>query len=211
MLNRISISKARIEALSDGVFAIVMTLLVLELKVPDLPRKAPVNEIWLAIRHEGPMFLSFAVTFAISGAFWFMHQLSFHWIHRIDRKLTAINLLFLMFVSLLPFSTGMMGHFIGTSIGQMFYFGNALALGVFLNLHWIYAKRKDLLTKDSAEAASMEFFGKRIQAMPVAFGSALVLAYFSPDYSAFGAFGAIALQRIREKRNAVAAAKAAAK
>src|SRR6266478_7181135 len=77
MLSRISISKTRIEALSDGVFAIVMTLLVLQLKVPDLPRHASSRELLAALRQEAPLFLTFLITFVISGVFWFTHQLSF--------------------------------------------------------------------------------------------------------------------------------------
>src|SRR5438445_7772295 len=88
----IALSKGRLEALSDGVFAIVMTLLVLDLKVPDLPRHVATAELAQALKHESPLFLTFFITFLISGVFWYLHQLSFHWIHRLDRKLIVINL-----------------------------------------------------------------------------------------------------------------------
>ena len=70
-------NKARIEALSDGIFAIVMTLLVLELKVPDLPRKVATAELWHAVREHGPIFFSFFLTFMLASQYWFWHHLTF--------------------------------------------------------------------------------------------------------------------------------------
>jgi uncharacterized membrane protein len=202
LFSRISIGKVRLETLSDGVFAIVMTLLVLELKVPDLPRHASSGELGQALRHLLPLFFSFVVTFLISGVFWFLHQVSFHWIHRINRPLMFINLGFLMFVSLLPFSTGMLGHFIGSPVGQLFYFGNALALSLLLNVHWIYARRRGLMTNDPNDEAGKDLFASRLQALPIAFGLALVMAPFFPQYSGFGAMAGMVFQRVREKRMA---------
>ena len=72
-------SKARIEALSDGVFAIAMTLLVLEIKVPELPRDVAPAELWHATIEHWPIFFSFLVTFMLAGQFWLSHHvLSLH-------------------------------------------------------------------------------------------------------------------------------------
>jgi uncharacterized membrane protein len=200
LFSRITIGKMRMEALSDGVFAIVMTLLVLELKVPDLPRQASAAELSRALKPLVPHFFSFLVTFLISGVFWFLHQVSFHWIHKINRPLMFINLVFLMFVSLLPFSTGMLGHFLGNPVGQMFYFGNALALSLMLNAHWIYARRRGLMTENPEDEAGKKLLSSRLQALPLAFALAFMIAPFSPQYSGFGAMAGMLLQRIREKR-----------
>src|SRR5437763_13381123 len=169
LVARVSVPKQRLETLADGVFAIVVTLLVLEIKIPDLPRDASIGAMAHALRLQAPVFFSFAVTFLIAGAFWFLHQMSFHWIHRIDRPLVFINLGFLMFVSLLPFSTGMLGHFLGNPVGQMFYFGNAVAMGMFLNLHWSYARRAGLMSQDHELALDQNLFAQRIKVLPVAF------------------------------------------
>src|SRR6266851_2656861 len=79
-LPHILLTKGRVEALTDGIFAIVMTLLVLELKVPDLPHTAGRDEILAKMKDLRPFFFSFAITFVLSGSFWFFHHVLFHFI-----------------------------------------------------------------------------------------------------------------------------------
>src|SRR6185312_15568220 len=134
LASRIHLSKHRLEALADGVFAIAVTLIVLEIKVPELARTASLADVAHALRPQIPALFAYCVTFLICGTFWFLHQMSFHWIAHVDRALLFINIGFLMFVSLMPFSTSMFAHFMGRPIGLMFYFGNASAMGVLLNL-----------------------------------------------------------------------------
>jgi uncharacterized membrane protein len=205
LVSRLALPKQRLEALSDGVFAIVVTLVVLEIKVPDLPRDVSLSVLAHALRAQLPVFFSFVITFVISGSFWFLHQLSFHWIHRINRPLVFINIGFLMFVSLLPFSTGMLGHFLGNPVGQMFYFGNAVAIGLFLNLHWVYARKKGLMTQDHENALEQKLFAQRIQVLPAAFAAAFVISPLAPQFSGFAAMAVILLQKAREKRLLLAA------
>lgn len=143
-------STNRVEALSDGVFAIVMTLLVLELKVPALPREAPAAEIWHGVRELGPIFFSYFVTFALAGTFWYWHHQAFDEIEHVDGLLFALNLAFLSFVSLLPFSTAMLGAFrLHQPVSLGCYFGNLLAMAIFLIAFWTYAMRAGLVAKTS--------------------------------------------------------------
>lgn len=100
-------SKERIEMLCDGVFAIAVTLLVLELKAPDLPRGAASAEIWHALREHGPSFLGFALTFILAGQFWVVHHVVFHYLTHAARATALLSVVMLMFVSLLPFSASM--------------------------------------------------------------------------------------------------------
>ena len=76
-----------------------MTLLVLEIKVPDLPRDVSAHDLWQAVAAHGFTFFSFYLTFALAGLFWFWHHISFHYISRVDGVIVWINLAFLMFVS----------------------------------------------------------------------------------------------------------------
>ena len=102
----VTLSKSRIEALSDGVIAIAITLLVLELKVPDMMEhhsNQRMLEELLALR---PALLTYMITFLIAGAFWYLHHLTFHFIKNVDGVLVWINLMFLMFIALLPFRPG---------------------------------------------------------------------------------------------------------
>ena len=118
----LALSKGRIEALSDGVFAIAMTLLVLELKIPDLPKDATQAELLSKLKELLPHFYSYAMTFVLSGVFWVFHHFTFHFIRHTTRVLLWLNVIFLMFVSLLLFSTHLMGDLMRHSVALMFYY-----------------------------------------------------------------------------------------
>jgi uncharacterized membrane protein len=75
-----------------------------------------------------PTLVTYVVTFLIAGGFWLLHQFTFHFIRHVDAFLVWVNLIFLMLVSLLPFSAGLMGHLLVHPISQLFYFGNQLAM-----------------------------------------------------------------------------------
>jgi uncharacterized membrane protein len=172
--------KGRLEALSDGVFAIAMTLLVLDIRMPETSKGASIPELLHALKTLGPAFFSFVMTFVLSGSFWFLHHVTFHNTKYVTRGLVAINILFLMFVSLLPFSTGMLGR-LGPAhpFGVMLYFANQLALSLVLNLHWRYARNHGLL-EEPAVYPRARFV---IAVQPVCFVAAMATALVSPQAS----------------------------
>jgi len=175
----VTLSKSRIEALSDGVFAIAMTLLVLKLEVPEHQHSN--EEMLRQLLDLRPQFMSYVVTFLIAGGFWFLHHLTFHFIRNVNGFLVWVNLLFLMFVSLLPFSAGLMGHLFMHPVSQLFYFGNQLAISLLLNLHWQYARRKGLIIETNAPEA--ERISLRIGLTAAVFAVCMVTAILSPEYS----------------------------
>jgi TMEM175 potassium channel family protein len=120
----IALSKGRMEALTDGIFAIAMTLLVLELKVPELPKSIGSAELLQRLGEATPAFFSFVVSFLYCGVLWIMHHLAMHFIRHLQLALVWLNLLFLMSVSLVPFSCGLLGHFLRNRSAQEIYFGN---------------------------------------------------------------------------------------
>ena len=177
----LTISKSRIEALSDGVFAIAMTLLVLKLEVPEVMHHSS-NEAMLGeLLGMTPVFATYVVTFLIAGGFWFLHQLTFHFIRQVDSLLVWINLLLLMLVALLPFSAGLMSHLFIHPVSQLFYYGNQFAIAALLNIHWHYAKRKALL--HGGEPQDMFLLTFRTAQTAVAFAACLLAAVLVPDYS----------------------------
>jgi uncharacterized membrane protein len=175
----IFLSKGRLEALSDGIFAIVMTLLVLDLRVPDLPRHAAQYELLGKLRELAPQFFSFTTTFVLAGVFWLFHHMSFHNIRHVTRALVWINVGFLMFVSLLPFSTAMLGRFQSLPAAVMIYFGNQFVLAAFLKLQWLYVKRADLL-QENADVDLQHRLSSRLTLMLLGHFSAMVTAFFEP-------------------------------
>ena len=110
-----SLNKARLEALSDGVFAIVMTLLVIEIKVPELITKIDTSHLLEEMTHLQPLFVSYFLTFAIISVLWMAHHFLFHtYAKNIDRVVVQLNVIFLSFLSLIPFSS----HFLGRYLDQ---------------------------------------------------------------------------------------------
>jgi uncharacterized membrane protein len=132
------ISKNRIEALSDGIFAIVMTLLVLELHVPNLALTASNLEVTRALIALWPKIVSYAVAFVSLGVFWVGHHLMYHGIRRADRALLWLNIGFFMLVSLLPFSTSVLNAFPRALIGPFLFGANLALVGWLLFFQWIY-------------------------------------------------------------------------
>ena len=183
------LSKERLEFLSDGVFAIAMTLLVLEIKVPDLPRHAGGWEIWHGVAAEGPTFFSFVVTFILAGVFWYWHTVTFHHFRHMDKAMWLLNVFFLMFVSLLPFSTAMLGAFTLRQPATLaIYFGNQLGLGLLLNAQWFYASRRHLIVRQEDDRR-LRLFRTQVGLQPVA----CVLAMARPAVQA-----RLGTQRLRD-------------
>lgn len=175
----IPVSKHRMEALADGVFAIAMTLLVLELRIPDLPKPASAMDIGHALHHEIPVFFSFLITFILAGVFWYLHQSLLQQLKTVRGALLPLNILFLMFVSVLPFSTGMLGRYLTNTFAQELYFGNQFALGLLLVLQWRVALAKDLVAEpNSPDCSQLPWMLYRF---PVGAALAMLAALKSPS------------------------------
>lgn len=140
------LGKNRIEALSDGIFAIAMTLLILEFHLPNLPANAPNVEVAPALFHLWPKFLTYVVSFVSLGVYWVGHHNMYHCVRRADRTLLWLNILFFLFVSFLPFSTSVLNAFPQTQIAPLFFGANLTLIGWILYLQWIYAcAQKEML------------------------------------------------------------------
>lgn len=172
------LSKGRMEALTDGIFAIAMTLLVLELKVPDLPKSTTAPELLHRIHEEGPAIMSFIISFLYCGLLWVFHHMAMHFIRHLQMLLVWVNLLFLMSVSTMPFSCGLLGHFLRNRVAQEIYYANMFMAAALLALQWIIAKKKDLLNQD--DQLRTRLMGQQILFLPAALLAGLVGAYFNP-------------------------------
>jgi uncharacterized membrane protein len=129
-------STNRLEAFSDGVFAIVITLLVLDLR---LPAELPGEGLWLRLTHIWPKVTTYAFTFVIVGIYWVGHHGLFHLIKRIDKTLMWLNIYLLMAISFMPFPASLLGqnHLDPTAI--RFYVGTLLVIGSGFIALWTYA------------------------------------------------------------------------
>jgi uncharacterized membrane protein len=189
LLHSIALSKGRMEALTDGIFAIAMTLLVLELKIPDLPKSASTSELLQNIGHEGPAFFSFLVSFLYCGMLWVLHHLAMHFVRHLQIALVWLNLLFLMSISVMPFSCGLLGHFLRNPAAQEIYFGNMFAAAALLAVQWLVAKKKKLLNED--EPLKTQLMGQQIIFFPVALCAAMAAIHFISPQAGFYALALV--------------------
>lgn len=129
-------SLERVTALSDGLFAVAMTLLVLDLRVPVSTAGSVYSERGLggALLKLGPSFAAYLLSFTMLGTFWLAQHTLLSILGRCDRTLTWINLGFLFVVSLLPFSTALLAHYVHLRLAVGVYWLNILLLGA--GLEW---------------------------------------------------------------------------
>jgi uncharacterized membrane protein len=143
-------STARIEALTDGIFSVAMTLLVLALQV-DRGGAADSNAGVFSVfsgAHVGTKFLWFLASFAVAAFYWNGHHMIFWSIERANRILKWINLAFLVPIVLVPFTTQLVGEFPHAPAAATFYVLDILAAGLILDACWFYAMRAGLLSPE---------------------------------------------------------------
>ncbi|HEU4345971.1 MAG TPA: TMEM175 family protein [Candidatus Binatia bacterium] len=177
------IGKNRIEALSDGIFAIVMTLLILEIHVPDLPKTAPNVDVVPALLALWPKFASYIVAFVSLGVFWVGHHTMYHAIRRADRALLWLNIVFFMFVSLLPFSTSVLNAFPEAFIAPLLFGANLAVIGWILFLQWTYVNLKSDMLAPFVTAEYRRTVQSRMLWVPVAITLTMLFCFWSVEIS----------------------------
>lgn len=148
---------ARLDQLSDGIFAIVLTLLTFDLKVTAVPGQLDDQSLWNSLVALGPIFISFILSFALIFTYWRAH----HYIvsiyaKAVDSRLTSINALFFFFVSLIPFCTRLIGEYTNTKLAVIIYSLNIIMIG--LSLIWM---RDYVLTSGHLQHAFVTKFEKK--------------------------------------------------
>jgi uncharacterized membrane protein len=141
-------SLERIGALSDGLFAIAMTLIVLEIHVPD-PATVGTDGQLLAARGDlAPRFLTYLLTFLTLGIFWNGQQTQLSYVGRGNRDLAWLSLLFLALVALFPFTTSLLAEFVLYRTALAVYWLDIFLCGLALLIIWTYVERAGLLRND---------------------------------------------------------------
>jgi uncharacterized membrane protein len=138
-------SLERLAALSDGIFAVAMTLLVLDLHVPASEAIHSQGQLWHTLAGAAPELISYVLSFITLGIFWNGQQAQLNAFTRSDRHLSWIHLAFLFAVSLMPFSTRLLAEYIAYRSVLFAYWGNIFLLGLVLFASWRYATRAGLL------------------------------------------------------------------
>jgi len=143
---------ARIEAFSDGVFAIAITLLILEIKIPGVGS----GDLSRQLLRQWPSYVAFVISFAFIGIMWINHHRLFTRIKRSNNALLFLNLLLLLGVCAVPFPTAVLAQHFGQSdqrTAAILYHGTYFAIAIFFNILWGYSSRH-LLGKEADLSAA---------------------------------------------------------
>jgi uncharacterized membrane protein len=166
----------RLEALTDGVFAIVMTLVVFNI---SLPKDKPITNLRQALFDLWPSFVAYAVSFGMAGIYWSASHNMFRCIRRSSHELVWLTILFLAFISLLPFSTGLLARFHDDVTALVFYGGNLELIGLSLLWLWCHSTRNRQLTDPNLPDAVVRFGQSRILTGIIGYGIATGLAFWT--------------------------------
>jgi uncharacterized membrane protein len=139
----------RLSALSDGVFAFAMTLLVLDLAIPAASEIHSEHDLWHGLARLAPSAVMYLMGFLTLGIFWNGQQTQLNYVERSDRDFTWMHLVFLLTVTFVPFSTKLLATFIHYRSALAIYWLNILAMGVLLYISWKYVTRHEMIRADT--------------------------------------------------------------
>ena len=169
----------RLEALSDGIFAIAMTILVVTIEIPV----GPVSSYPLLMNTMGnviPKFAVYFLSFLILAVFWIVHHM-FYVVKKADYTLIWINIFWLMFIGLVPLSTSLIAQFGHFQISQLIFDLNLLFIGFFYYLIWQYAVKHHLMAENIT--SYYNYVKKTILLLPGVIIVAMIISFISPRWS----------------------------
>lgn len=166
----------RLNALSDGVFAIAITLLVLELRVPET---LPHGGVITALVEMAPKFGGHVLSFVVLGMYWVGHHNMFRHIPRHDRTLQWLNIFYLMFIGAMPFFAGLLVQHSEDTFSLVAYSANLAMVGLSQDAIWWYASRKRRLVDPNIYSDLVAFVHRRILLAPALYLIAIGLALVS--------------------------------
>ena len=170
---------ARLLAFSDGVIAVAITLLILEIRLPDDFGAFSDAQLWSALLALWPRLLAFLISFAVIGVYWLNHHRKFDLIVATDAGLKWLNLLFLLTVCVVPFTTSLIARnagFVGTAV----YASVMMACGLSLALLWAYADAKGMIAPDCSRGTRRRVLVASLL-VPAIFAISVPISMSHPD------------------------------
>jgi TMEM175 potassium channel family protein len=178
-----AIGLERLVFFSDAVFAIAITLLALEIRLPTETGSLTNEELLRELLSIWPKYLSYVISFLVIGSFWVAHHRKFRFIERFDGRLLYLNLLMLMFVAFIPFPTAVVSEN-ASRTATIFYALAIIAVGLTSALVWWYAVRAKLAVS-GLEASVYRRGIMRSLVVPAVFLLSIGLAFFNSDWARF--------------------------
>lgn len=176
----------RLEAFSDGVFAIAITLLIIEIRPPHLETGQGSPELVRALLDLWPAYLGYVISFLTIGIMWINHHYIFGFIARTDPTLVALNTLFLLCVAFIPFPTALLAEYLGhpgQQVAALAYGGWFTVTAITYNLLWRYPTRGRRLIEPAVPQATLDAVRRRFNFGPPVYLIATLLALVSPVLS----------------------------
>lgn len=149
---------SRIAALSDGIFAIAITLLIFGLEVPEITQPGSSDQLGEALGDMWPRFAAYVQTFVIVGAYWMGHHRAFRGMVREDDRLAWLNLLFLFTVSFMPFPSNLVGRYPENRTAVIVYSAALAGVSLAYAAVWAYARAANLLGSGQGPVARIELW-----------------------------------------------------
>jgi uncharacterized membrane protein len=176
----IGLDKAALTAFNDGIFAIAITLLVLELRIPDIP-SVQIDALFLpGLINIFPKILGFILSFFIITHYWLSFHRILSFIKDIDRTLVRLDILFLFFIVLMPFPTYLLGIY-GNHVSVVVFYSIILAISSFiLFLLWNYASANDRLIEQDLSENFIDYLSLRNLIPIVTFVVSIFIALLNP-------------------------------
>ena len=175
------LSKGRLETLTDGVFAIIMTILVFNISVPELILSTEGEHAEERLSNKlaslWPDILAYIISFTTLAVYWVTHHRIFRWILYVDRPLIWINISFLMTIGIIPFSTTLLTQYLDQQISIFAYSFNAILAGVIVFALYFYAKQHPVLVDKTVQALIVRRSGRRIIVTTLTYSVAILFSF----------------------------------
>ncbi len=183
LMEDLAVSRNRLEALVDGIFAFAMTLLITGLVIPHFLKAEAEAKLAVSIGEMKSEFISFLISFFVLASFWHRHNWLFHHVRRVDSGIMRITLFILAFVVVLPFTTNISGDYSHVRFAVDLFHINIFSLGLFFLIHWWYLTRNPHITSVviSSRDAAKGMLGALVTPFIAALGFAF--SYINPSLS----------------------------
>jgi uncharacterized membrane protein len=172
--------KSRIAALVDGIFAVAMTLLVLDLKLPEGTKLSNDTAVWRQLFQLTGRFSTYALSFVVLGTYWIGHHSLFHFVRRVSRGMLWLNLLFLLFITLVPFSTNLLSGRSHLQIPVVVYGINLLLIFIIALLQLLYLEHHPELSHDQLSPSWIANSRRRLVIPMVIVVTSIAISFYKP-------------------------------
>ncbi|MGC5017857.1 TMEM175 family protein [Micromonospora sp. DT47] len=195
---------SRVEAISDGIFAVVLTVMAVEL-LQYGPARASGKALPDALAQAWPSYLAYVITFAIVGHIWLAHHNMWRYVVRVDQTMLVFNLLLLLFVAAIPFTADLLSDNLRSGVTEqrltaVLYVGTLLSEALFFNLSWWWARRRRLLHPD-LDPRLARAVARRFLLRPLLYLIAFAFVFVDPILSLFLYLAFVGLYLLRGPGN----------